>query len=670
MAANKTVPLLFWFFAAISALGVLTGSLSVNNAALINSRTSLVATLLAVILFFVAYLRKIDLVCIFSAVQAAFIAFLFYLFSEVMQRSFGFFVDARMQWMILAVGVITLSTIWFIVSSTGRSDVFERLFSWPTLLFFQALIVVLFLQYTGDRAVFSDDHPSFWYRFHLLQQQFPYIPFYNADWEAGYSAREFFPSGILNVFFLTLPIWYLGVDFSTTNDLAVYNYLISYVFVFILPISVYFSASILGANRGAAIISALLSLGPTTGFFEWLLKYGTLGFCASVGLAPLVVALSIRFLFTLERPRIVDVVVLLIASYLCIAWTLSSFIFVPLVVYGLFRLRDVFAPNRRVVTIAFVLLFFVLNGPWLLTFFEESKVLSFVSKSSMPGVEQVHSVKPKVEQKIEKNNFVLFSAAKKQIKKLRQAIFKFNPLLVIFALPGLCFIRAGPRRSVLCLTILWLFVLSLLGEMLKPQLELKRMLIPAAFLLCIPVGIVLENYLREGLERAMRLGRVKQRLVYIPCAALIVGALFLSPINVAAVYQNRSDERYKLTPDLLGSLSEAIAEDGGDGRTFVLGFIVHDFGASNFYTPDGGHIAPLAAFSGKPMYAFDYYHSKWTTVDPIPRSFRDRGEEGIEEFLDLVNATAVVTFKREWYLYCRERADRYEQVFKQGVFRI
>jgi hypothetical protein len=77
----------------------------------------------------------------------------------------------------------------------------------------------------------------------------------------------------------------------------------------------------------------------------------------------------------------------------------------------------------------------------------------------------------------------------------------------------------------------------------------------------------------------------------------------------------------------------------------------------------------LTFLSGKELYASHYYHRYWSSIDPIPKGFRARGEAGIEEFLDLVNATAVVTFKREWVDYCQARP-WYRQVYRQGRFRL
>jgi tetratricopeptide (TPR) repeat protein len=54
--------------------------------------------------------------------------------------------------------------------------------------------------------LFSDDHPSFFYRLSQLHDFFPHIPFYNPMWNGGVEAREFFPSGSLGIYLLFAPL--------------------------------------------------------------------------------------------------------------------------------------------------------------------------------------------------------------------------------------------------------------------------------------------------------------------------------------------------------------------------------------------------------------------------------------------------------------------------------
>ncbi len=608
--------------------------------------------------------------------QPVFLVFGFFLIaiSDVVRRVFGFYSDPRVLLYIVCLGIPVVAFVYWRHRSQQLSDGFSRLLSWPLLLGSQLLIAILFIQYVDGRMIFSDDHPSFLYRFFLLQQHFPDIPFYNPSWEAGYSAREFFASGIMNVFFLAYPFWYSGIDFSNLQDIAAYNYLIPYLYVFIVPLANYAAARLFRLEHSVAILAALLALGPSLGFFEWLLKYGTLGFCCSMGMIPLGIALCYRLAIDERPPRIWQVGALLIVSYLCISWTLAAFAFVPIACYAAFRYRQTFAPGRRVLIVAFALLFVVGNAPWVTTFFVESKVLSFVSKTELPGAEDTAALSKQTKQvqtSIPSNT--KGKGLTQELKKARELFGKINPLLLLFVFPGLSALRSRTARISMASTIGFLFLLAVFGDLLKPQLELRRMIIPAAFLACIPTALALRSLLDaffSVLSGEKRSPTTALTLLSFLALSLIAGGILLSPVTVAAIYQNRSDEKFVLAPDELEPLVQAVQQHGGEGRTFFAGFILHELGATHHAAQDGGHIAPLAAFTGKPLYAFYYYHSRWATIDPIPASFRDRGRDGIEQFLDLINVSAVVTYKREWALYCLKHADIYQQVFHEGRFRL
>ena len=144
----------------------------------------------------------------------------------------------------------------------------------------------------------------------------------------------------------------------------------------------------------------------------------------------------------------------------------------------------------------------------------------------------------------------------------------------------------------------------------------------------------------------------------------------MAPVIATSAYTNKTDEHFVFSPEELPSFIETLATHGGEGRVFYLGFILHELGSTWWSAQDGGHIAPIAQWAKKPMYASQFYHSTWSSVDPIPESYRERGESGVEEFLDLVNATSVVTFTKIWAKYCIDRPDKYEQVAKYDRFRV
>ncbi|MCB0359235.1 MAG: hypothetical protein KDD44_06355, partial [Bdellovibrionales bacterium] len=168
-------------------------------------------------------------------------------------------------------------------------------------------------------------------------------------------------------------------------------------------------------------------------------------------------------------------------------------------------------------------------------------------------------------------------------------------------------------------------------------------------------------------------GQRVQRAAIVLFGSLLFGTLSAGVVTTVfaagSYWADRDVDLYGFAPPEFLGLSRAIDEYGGPGRTFFFGFILQELGAKNYATQDGGHIAPLAELSGHELYASDFYHSRWSTVDPIPLAYRQRGRAGVEEFLDLINVTSVVTFKREWLEYCQ--ADpRYQEVYRGGRFRL
>ena len=100
-----------------------------------------------------------------------------------------------------------------------------------------------FLSLTQNELLFTDDHPSFLFRLMQLKEFFPGIPFYNPLWNAGVEAREFFPSGILNVFFLFSPLIY-SFDLATH-----YNQGVAILLFMVVPALSGLAALIAGYGR-------------------------------------------------------------------------------------------------------------------------------------------------------------------------------------------------------------------------------------------------------------------------------------------------------------------------------------------------------------------------------------------------------------------------------------
>lgn len=670
MSTKQAVNIPFSILFALSLIGALSGTLKFFGAeglvpfpALVWKSTG--ALTLLWILWSKLRLRRIPR----CSPGVFFLTFILLLFSDFVARTFTFFPGTEIRALVIVLGLFLFFAVQTLVPLTRL----EEIFSERMLLFFQCLLALLFFKYAHGRLLFSDDHPSFLYRLHLLREHFPLIPFYNTDWNAGYQAREFFPSGVLNVFFLAAPFLYLLPDIGTLAGAPLYTYLIPYLSLLIIPLSVYVAGRLLSGDRNVGVLAALLSLAPSMGLFEWLLKYGTLGFITAAGLVPLTFALAVRLVSRDMASRWSEVFALLIVSFLCLQWTLTALVFLPLVLWALWNM---FRWNKRKwgQILVFVLLAVLLNLPWAMTFVRESKVLQFISGSTLPGVTAPAAIDgAHVDEAAAGGvHHQLLELTSDAVKHLRPLLVKVNPLLLLMALPGFVLLSGIGIETIFFLTIVWLLLVAGYGGELKPQLELKRMVIPLAFLLTIPAAAALLDLLKVSAQKIRTnaaAGGFFSRFGNSLLVSLIFGSILISPIVAASAYLNRSSEHFIFAPDELQALSETIRTDSGEGRTFFLGFILQDLGSDNYGSQNGGHIAPLAAFSGKEIYASDYYHRYWTTVDPIPKEFRDRGEAGIEEFLDLLNVTAVVTFKREWADYCLSHA-RYAQLLQAGRFRI
>lgn len=619
--------------------------------------------------------RRYNLPLFFPRPWVFVFSFLLLLLSDYVFRPFGFYSQPNLRLQLFSIGTgsfILLSALFYNPRWVQNSSQ-----TWlpPLLLFFiQSLLALSFLNFADGRLLFSDDHPSFLYRLNLLKDHFPAIPFYNPQWNAGYSAREFFASGILNVYFLSYPLveWWLSL--STLEGAAGYNWIIVYLFLFLSPWSIYFAARNFGRTPIESLLAAVLSFVPSLGFLEWLLKFGTIGFCLSAMLLPLCVALSARLAFSPRLRSWWNVPLLLVLSFCTITWTLSLIGLLPLAFLGLLKLKTVLCFPNRAKVLTFFVLFITLNAPWVAVFFDESSVMSFVSGNVLPGTSSAApatSPEP-IPLTLER----LGDSLSAVMKATRPALSKVNPLLLCVFLPGLFILKRGVTRTVLSATIFWLLLIGAFGEFFKPQLELRRMLLPAAIFMCIPAAVFVRAFVEAALKELNVLRShgeftaLQLKVVYrVFGAVLLLGATGMTVLVADGAYCNKSDEHYQFAPLELHSLSEAIAKHGGRGRTFFVGFILHELGARAYDTQDGGHVAPLPIFSGKPMYASDFYHSRWQTIDPIPKPFRARGSEGVEEFLDLVNATAVVTFKREWAAYCQNNP-RYKEVYFEGRFRL
>jgi hypothetical protein len=517
---------------------------------------------------------------------------------------------------------------------------------WP--LAAAALLLWSFWLASKGALLFSDDHAMFMFRLKLLKENFPSIPFWSPLWNAGIDARDFFATGSLNAFILASPLIYL---FPVES---VYNLIIALVLWVVLPGSVFLAARILGASRLAAAVSVTLSLCSGLFWYRWALKYGTVGFIVSSSLFPLCVALALRYLYDAKPTRTICGS-LVVVTTLMLLWSPSGLAIVPLAICALPRLVAIGTSRRRLITLITIA---AINLPWMAMMWKVSNVGRFLDAEKKQVVAQ-HDVAslqtngiPSTNQSSSGPVFRHRSGSldsKKSLNQWHNNASALNPLLVVFALPALWYLRGTTRVAVSMLTV-WLLLLGTVGVALKPQLELDRMIVIASVLLTLPLG----GFLVEFLSKAQRGGwwRVSASIA---CSFLLIG-----PFSAASVVLGRSDDKFKFAGPEVAKLSETIKAHAGTGRAFFSGCVLHEL--------SGGHLSPLPFWAQTPMIASSYAHNIWRYEQPIPPTYLQRGEAGIREYLDLMNASLVLAHEPAWIEYFKARPNDYIKIDEQGEF--
>lgn len=540
----------------------------------------------------------------------------------------------------------------------------NAVFSFKFLVLVQLFLTATFLRFSDGRLIFSDDHPSFLYRLQLLRDHFPNVLFYNTDWNAGYPTSDILFTGAASVYLIAWPVLRFVGDIRTWSGAWAYDCLLPYLFIIVVPLSLYLAARFAGLSRRGSAIAALLGIAPTTLYFDYAFKFGTLSFCLSAGLFPLTSILVYRLFF--GRPAALTFAVgTALTTGLCLMWSPMALAFLPLGLAAIYQWRSILIRARLtpLLLTAVVSAAILASGPLLLI--REGRLAEVANQSSLPGASVQRQVGA-VDGKADKRDggtapLEHFNSHRKLAQRLLGAT---HPLLLALAVPAMFSVRRRRVRRLLFAICSWLLLLALFGEDVRPLLELRRMALPLAFLICLPVAAMLDSLLGRALQKS----RLRRPSAMFTSAALLA-------LTVAGVFKNwevnrgRSGEYLHFAPAMTADFIKVISEQGGSGRTFFLGFILHEFGAADYRLPDGGHIAPLAQFTHRPLYANHFYHYFWWTVDPIPVEFRNREDAGTEEFLDLMNASSVVTFRSEWVNYCKAHAN-YQEIFHGDHFRI
>lgn len=544
--------------------------------------------------------------------------------------NFGFLPDSH-----IALSATIVSLVLFFVGIRLKSG--DKTWSF-FLVLTSAIFITSFLLFNKFNPLFTDDHGPVLYRLQLLKDNFPNIPVYNTDWNAGYDWRDFFATGILNVFTIFSPLIY---SLPTTTAYAL---IIPLILFLILPLASYLGARVLSVNRTGASISALLALTSSSLWYKWGLSYGSMGFVCSTALISLTYATLLSILYKSDKLTWKNVILTICLVSLTISWTAQGITLVPLLILAATKLKLLFT-NRKILVIALGTI--LINGPWIVAFLKVSKVTTFVQPS---GAKASTIMGMRVGDKIENAEPAIIRAKKGKLsikeclKRLREFGSKLNPILLILFIPAL-FINRIPKYYLnnLVLTSLFLTVVGIIGPSFKPQLELERLLIVMSLLICMPVG----SYLASIIETPER--------SYSRLQSFCLISLFLTGIlSTFNFIQNKGFYTYTAWPKDLESISSIIRDNHLSGRTLFTGFVLHELG--------GGHIAPLSYLSGSPIVASSPVHNLWWYTDVIPEEFRVKSIPGIEEYLDLMNVSLVVAHEKNWKKVLRDNPIKYKEI--------
>jgi len=536
--------------------------------------------------------------------------------------------------------------------------------SWTSFFLYWPAVVAIALIWSFDLAskdslLYSDDHAMFIFRLQLLKENFPSIPFWSPLWNTGFDARDFFATGSLNMFVLMAPLIYL-FDIE-----SVYNLMIALVLWILLPGSVFMSTRILKFSALSGSIAATLSMCSGLFWYRWALKYGTLGFIVSSAFFPLCVALFLSWMSS-TRPTKTLCVMFVAITTLAVLWSPAGIAMAPLGLIAIPRLRAILTSRRHIICIA---LLAAINLPWMTMMWRVSNVGKFLDadkpieiaahdtskmspnestltsnpKASAPNLTVSNANTPVFRHRSGSVNF------KKSLNYWHNNASALNPVIVVFALPALLSL-VGTVRIAYVLTTAWLLALGTVGVALKPQLELDRMLVIASVLLTVPLGSFLVNFF----------SKVSHGTTWRLSASLASSFILIGPFSATSVTLGRSDDTYTFQSAETVRLKEVLQANARGGRVLFTGCVLHEL--------DGGHLGPLPIWTGVPMVASSYAHNIWRYEQPVPPSFLTRGDPGIEEFFNLVNASIVVAHEPSWIDYFRTRQDRYAKLYEGEKF--
>ncbi len=523
------------------------------------------------------------------------------------------------------VFLTALLTFFFL---NGNKQTFRTWQNGLLLVVFQVLCFHALLSTTGAGALYRDDHPSFIFRLWEFGRTFPSLVNYIPYWNAGVVHFTGVTSGILALGVTFWPLWaWLPVE-------QVYTWVVGFCYIGLIPWSAFFSLRAMGAGRAAGYLGGLLALGASRQFFLWGLHYGTVG-------AAMASAFVLPFVACLYRVIVMNRLTWRAALGLIISGCFMGS-WAPCAVGGAFALISalLFARQWSWRKIVFLSVCALAIG----SFFAHSVWALFAQGDELLGHVMAQ---PAAAASAETASDLFFAGW----NRLFANFYEMHPALVFFGLLGVFFLPDKRHAIWLAPVLVGLLILSGWGETWKPHLQLRRMIVPLAFVAVAPAALILDR-----LMATRRVGLVWVR-------TSIVALLTLGGLNTLRIYRNQWPAQYV---SMGQQVSEIIAwaqkEVPVDGRVAFAGKIVHFVGR--------GHVAPLPMLAGREMMSCDYYHFPHGMSEYVfpPRAFCGSNED-VFNYFNLFNVTHVMTYHRNWIAFFRSQPELYEECSEfQGLF--
>ena len=465
-------------------------------------------------------------------------------------------------------------------------------------------------------VIYTDDHPSFLYRMHVLMDAFPSLTYWSPWWNGGAAETAAVSSGIA----LQAPVW---MPFAFLFGLETVQPLYMAFTMFLLtPALAMLAVRWFGGGAAAVAAGGLLAMASSHHLYLWALHMGTLGAAFAMPFIPAVAGLVYRILNE-ERPSFVrrglPLVVLLWGA---LSWPPSVMMLAPVGLGFLFCCRGWRARNLAVLVGAGLL-----AGALLFP--------AFLAKASNPAAAKL------LAQATPPINWATVPA--EGAARLHANLAQLNPAVLFLGLLGCVFLPDAKLRRFLLPALAVFVLLAGWGEVYKPQLQLTRSVIVLGLLAAVPAALWIGRWLDDPAPAAA------------PLKAAAVGLLLVSARAVGDIAGNQGPARFEhSTPELREFATWIHDHVPEDARLLFAGPAVHGYGR--------GHVAYLPVWTGRAMVACDYYHFgiKQVEYDMPPKPFRVN-DEAFLRYMDLFNVSHVATYHADK----RKVMERNPQAFRK-----